>query len=101
MAMFQHKPIKILPNENTGQLEDFWSVDEVVDCRRKNRHWQYKVKWTGDPKYYWEDYDEWIDHYDAWLFHWKYPNKTKPPDQKIPDGWVPKREDIKDARGRN
>jgi hypothetical protein len=46
------KPVKVLLNENTGQREDYWSVDEVVDCRRKNQHWQYKVKWTGDPKYY-------------------------------------------------
>jgi hypothetical protein len=93
------KPVKMLPNENTGQLEDYWSVDEVVDRQRKNQHWQYRVKWAGDPKYYWEDYAEWIDHYDAWLFHWKYSNKPKPLGQKIPSGWASKQEDLEDLEG--
>ncbi|KAI1002674.1 hypothetical protein K3495_g5529 [Podosphaera aphanis] len=88
------KPIKIVPNPNSKDGQDEYLLfDEVVDCKRFRNKWKYRVKWTGDPKYQWEDEENWINHYDAWLFHWKYPNKPKPPNQKIPKNWLPKKED--------
>lgn len=88
------KPVKIVPDPNSKDGQDeYLLVDEVVDCKRFRNKWKYRVKWTGDPKYQWEDEENWINHYDAWLFHWKYLNKPKPPNQEIPKNWLPKKED--------
>ncbi|KAI0997909.1 hypothetical protein K3495_g10282 [Podosphaera aphanis] len=72
------KPVKLLKNGTNNGVEEYL-VDEVVDCKKVRGKWKYRVKWTDDPKYQWEDEENWINHYDAWLFHWKYPNKPKPP----------------------
>ena len=87
------KVVKLLPNNEFDEKNNEFLVDDVVDCKKINNKWKYRVKWTGNPRYEWEDKENWINHYDAWLFHWKYPKKPKPPDQRIPKGWVPLKED--------
>ncbi|KAI0994121.1 hypothetical protein K3495_g14062 [Podosphaera aphanis] len=88
------KPVKIVPNPNSKDGQDeYLLVDEVVDCKRFRNKWKYRVKLTGDPKYQWKDEENWINHYDAWFSHWKYPNKPKPPNQKTPKNWLPKKEE--------
>jgi len=92
------QPVRILDME-TGKTHQEFLLDEIVDSRRRGRGYQYKIKWTNDPKYYWEPIKEFIDHYDAWLFHWKRPRKPRSPEQVLPDGWMPKEEDIADHQG--
>ena len=37
------KPV-IQLNKNTGESEEHYIVDEIVDCRQKNKQYQYRVK---------------------------------------------------------
>ncbi|KAI6249996.1 hypothetical protein HI914_01426 [Erysiphe necator] len=89
----QPKTVKLLPNNGFAENYNEFLVDDVVDCKKVNNKWKYRVKWIGNPRYEWEDKENRINHYDAWLFHWKYPKKPKPPDQKITRDWVPLKED--------
>ncbi|KAK1913710.1 hypothetical protein P3342_006953 [Pyrenophora teres f. teres] len=55
--------------------------------------WQYKIKWTDYPKAEWYNAEDYLDHYDAFLFHWRHPEKPRPPGLAMPADWQPLPED--------
>ncbi|KAK1917289.1 hypothetical protein P3342_000002 [Pyrenophora teres f. teres] len=68
--------VQITDEKGTATLNG-WSIVDVrlgTKGRAKDR-WQYKIKWTDYPKAEWYNAEDYLDHYDAFLFHWRHPEK--------------------------
>lgn len=93
-------PVPITVMDENGTVQQEWYVDEVVDCKKHGSgpfkgKWMYTVKWTGDAKPGYEPAnDEWMQKYDARLYHHLNPDKDKPPGFQFPTDWSPAAEDI-------
>jgi transposase InsO family protein len=97
------QPLPVQINDQEGSAHDEWYVDEFVDVRKATKGrakdtWQYQIKWAGYPKPTWEPAIAHLQAYDALLFHWKHPDKPKPPGLYMPPGWQPRSEDHGDPQ---
>ncbi|KAK1914334.1 hypothetical protein P3342_007580 [Pyrenophora teres f. teres] len=91
-------PVEVQITDEKGDSHTEWLVDEFVDVRlgtkgRAKDRWQYKIKWTDYPKAEWYNAEDYLDHYDAFLFHWRHPEKPRPPGLAMPADWQPLPED--------
>ncbi|KAH4195582.1 hypothetical protein HBH42_073960 [Parastagonospora nodorum] len=95
-ALPQPKEISIVDPDGSEHSE--WYVDAVVDCKQRKSaphkgQWCYRVKWTNDPLPTWEPAAEFGENYDAFLYHYKHPERPKPPHFRFPRDWQPYPED--------
>ncbi|KAL1639776.1 hypothetical protein SLS61_010271, partial [Didymella pomorum] len=88
------EPINVVNTD--GETSTEWYVDEFIDCKKRKGTWQYLVKWQGDPKATWEPAEGLLQHYDARLYHYLHPDKTKPDGFRMLANWRPRTEDLQD-----
>jgi hypothetical protein len=95
------RPVPVEVVNSDGDAHTEWLVDEFVDvaslkASKVKGRWAYKIKWSDFPKATWHDAADYLDYYDAKLFHWKHLDKPTPPRLRMPPNWTPLPEDAGD-----
>lgn len=95
------RPVPVEVVNSDGDAHTEWLVDEFVDvaspkASKVKGRWAYKIKWSDFPKATWHDAADYLDHYDAKLFHWRHLDKPTPPGLRMPPNWTPLPEDAGD-----